>query len=438
MLRRLQYVGFVSRYSNVFFYYRGPTAATATEAQAERQVEDNTTKALINTLHHGGEWIARSFLSTFAPTSSLAPGPSGPVSCYLQSRPSDAGATPWLIGISVLGEIDPLSCIAPPGAHGRVDAAVHTPGEALALIEVKVVDRLDWQQLRRHAQDAGIPVVPCDPQQWPRQHRWRLVRWAEVFEWASDCLRKARSQSLERAVFLLEQLVEYLDLVGLAPFRGFQAEDFEFMAAPPDERTWLQQAEVKGRLAAFFEALLTGLAPDERSDLGEVKVGQLPLDAQSAWAQTHVGIDGVNLTVELWAKELQLDLVAWRAAQATQFRAWLASGSGDAKLERLSGYEVVFFARRAYDGPSGKPWWQRETFRELARVPASEGRVLVAADRCEAELDPQWEKLAFHLRRSWAHPSVVAAGEAILDEVRPRLVELAPVVDEINATVSSV
>jgi hypothetical protein len=49
---------------NVFFYYRGPSARESRQ-EGERypqQVEDNSTKALVNVLQHGGPDVARGFL----------------------------------------------------------------------------------------------------------------------------------------------------------------------------------------------------------------------------------------------------------------------------------------------------------------------------------------------------------------------------------------
>jgi hypothetical protein len=216
-------------------------------------------------------------------------------------------------------------------------------------------------------------------------------------------------------------------------FGGFSHDHFEFLARPVTERTWEQQARLKTQMLSLEHALADGMSPEQRLQLGETKVGRLELEARSAWMQTHDGTDGVNLTVELWGAELQLDLVAWRLPQATVFRSWLATPGGADRLRALEGFEIVVFTRRANQGPSGEPYWRRERFADVARVaaryPDALRAVIASLDRA---IDPKWEKLAFHVRRSWPRQKVVDAGAEILEAVRPRLLAMAPLVREIN------
>jgi hypothetical protein len=55
-------IGTPSPYQNIFFYYRGPTSKTLEESEPamDRQLEDNTTKALINVLEHSDSSLTAS------------------------------------------------------------------------------------------------------------------------------------------------------------------------------------------------------------------------------------------------------------------------------------------------------------------------------------------------------------------------------------------
>jgi hypothetical protein len=220
----------------------------------------------------------------------------------------------------------------------------------------------------------------------------------------------------------------------MTPFAGFTGADFDFMASAPEQRTWDQHATVKRQLSAFWDAVMARLSDTQRAALGRPRMGTLEFDEVSAWIQTHDGTDGTNLTVELWGDDLQLDLVAWRVPQAELFRTWLARRDAPDTLRALADFTVVVFVRRAVSDATGKPFWRRETFNEVARVsvshPAALRATIASLDR---DLDPRWEKLAFHLRHSWPRQRAVAAGPALVDDLAPRLIALAPLVAEINA-----
>lgn len=113
-----------ARTATSFFYYRGPSARESRQAgeRYQQQVEDNSTKALVNVLEHGGPDATRSFLRRFAPA--LADGwpPGALPELFLQRGPT--GALPsgrrLLLGLSLLGQVDgPLEAS---GDGSRVDA----------------------------------------------------------------------------------------------------------------------------------------------------------------------------------------------------------------------------------------------------------------------------------------------------------------------------
>ena len=119
---------------NVFFYYRGPSARESRQEgeRYQQQVEDNSTKALVNVLEHGGPDVARSFLRRFAPA--LADGwpPGASPELFLQRGPT--GALPsgrrLLLGLSLLGQVD--GPLVASGDGSRVDAAILVAGVGLA------------------------------------------------------------------------------------------------------------------------------------------------------------------------------------------------------------------------------------------------------------------------------------------------------------------
>jgi hypothetical protein len=103
---------------NVFFYYHGPSARESRQ-EGERypqQVEDNSTKALVNVLQHGGPDVARGFLRRFPPTLGDGWPPGVSPELFLQRGPT--GPLPsgrrLLLGLSLLSPPCPLW-----GSRGR-------------------------------------------------------------------------------------------------------------------------------------------------------------------------------------------------------------------------------------------------------------------------------------------------------------------------------
>jgi hypothetical protein len=54
------------RHRNCFYYFRGPAARSVEGREIEHQVEDNTTKALINVIEHSDRSVLTSFLDESA------------------------------------------------------------------------------------------------------------------------------------------------------------------------------------------------------------------------------------------------------------------------------------------------------------------------------------------------------------------------------------
>lgn len=406
------------RHRNVFYYYRGPTTASASSKDEDRyqqQVEDNSTKALVNVLDLGGGDLIRSFLGRFVPPLAAGWSAGSTPELFLQGGPQPAPAgTRLLLGLSILAHIDgPLT---PDGPGSRIDAAILVPGVGMLAIEVKVVDDLNGAQLARHMEHWGITGPPV------------LVRWADVWRWA----RAQLQGNPEPVRFLLGQLCDYLEILGFAPWGGFREEDFEFFASPTLE----QRSIVRSRMSNAWHRVFEELNDDQRRLLGQAHSNQLPMTGSTAaCAQTNFGQPVVNLTLELNSYELQLNVVGWNDAPARLLVTWLHSPTGGVVTAELRGFEVVLFERTAIVDHAGNPFWQRAIGNEVDRFAADTvgtGALARWIDGWEGRTDPKWRKLAVHIRRTYSRPVVLGQAEGLAATLASDVRRLLPVLRAVN------
>lgn len=421
-----------SRHHNLFMYYRGPSTKTGSAETAARQVEDNATKALINVLELGEPALGYWFLERFVPQAVAEH--SGPIDFYLQGGPTPDDAMGFLLGISALGQSRELA-EDDTGGGSRIDAALHIRGQALVTVEVKLGPYLDRAQLRRHAKEWQVPITDDDVGHASGSGRLILARWSDLHHWARQ-QRERTAHQLSR--LLLDELSEFLEFAGLSPAQGFRSEHFAFFSLRPNQRSADIAAEIKARLLTTWTSVVERIPADVRTALGDVHVNNLPLDASAAAAQTHWGDSTVNLTIEVTAEELQLNIVGWKEPLAQRLFAWLAPGG--TIRQSTSPLELVIYRRhprnlRAVLTQSKKPWFQRETSELAARDSLHDlaGQSLSAhLKACRTELPPASEKLAVHLRRSWPAAVAVVAGGDLADEIAPVATEFAHIARAIN------
>jgi hypothetical protein len=92
-----------SPYQNVFFYYRGPSTKALDESAMDRQLEDNTTKALINVLEHSEASLTASFLTKVLGEPVIAKGAPFVHSLQGADRSARRARRRRLVAISMLG-----------------------------------------------------------------------------------------------------------------------------------------------------------------------------------------------------------------------------------------------------------------------------------------------------------------------------------------------
>lgn len=404
---------------NIFGYYRGPSGSGAGEQdRVHRQVEDNTTKALINVLEHSAPDVLRGFLDRFVPEL-VALTRAGHDRHFLQRGPTASVPGPrYLLAISPQGEIAAESWRMSTEGGSRVDASIQPGRGGLLVIEVKTASELDGAQLLRHAAAWSIEpaTVPVGHNGAVIPTTWRLAAWSDVWRWAIDAQRPPADNV---SVFLLNELTEYLEILGLAPWGGFRPEDFKPVATSSYE----QRVITKNRLRNLWTRILEQLGPSGGHRLGRVEVSRLHAGAEQYSAITNRGENGVRFSLELDGRELRLNVVASQARAVGRLEAWLATReSPPVRLEVVIGPRQGSARRTVGSGAE-----------ELARFSLEE--LLSGAVAFWRE---QWAPtgsstaFAYRLRRAWSREEVLGRGEGIADEVASDVQALLPLLAAIN------
>lgn len=412
-----------SPHLNCFFYYRGPTAGVTARAR-HIQVEDNTTKALVNTLQNSDPELTASFLSEIV---GVDIGAEGAASYFLQGAPTDATAKARrLLAISQSDDVPPEVPVDPE-AGSRPDASILVGDQALVVIEVKLDKSLTWNQLEAHAKWSGI-AFPDD---------LRLVTWSQVGNWAIDQRAKAQPRSVTE--FLLGEFIEYLELIDLMPSRsrGFTDEEFDFFSTHSEDAHTL----LKVQLRALWKAVEDRLPTDLRRQLGKFRVGTLGTRDESAWVMTNDGETVVNFTAQVTVSDFRFSIDGWFDHQAQALLRWLDRGDLSV-LSTLPDYELVcsrrFPANYAKRETARVAVWQKGSSIEESRLPASAVSArLPEVHQWIQAMDPKWEKPGFHLRKTWSRAAVIEAGPILAVDLAGEVEIMNPVVRSINGSIQT-
>jgi hypothetical protein len=407
-------------FHNIFVSYRGPSARRENQNGSDPQLEDNATKALINTLElapASGE-LTRSFLTNVA---MVRVDTAAKATFFLQGGPDQIDAPDrFLLGLSVSGE----PAADPDGSdvegNGRADAAIYFRGAQLLALEVKVgAGELVQAQMARHARRWGVDSPA----------RWRTATWADVYRWASAELDGKDAVS----VFLLEELLGFLRASDLTPFLGWSETDFEFFVQPSSERDGRARQRIRVHLAACWEAVEKHLGEELAGRVGSARVQPIKPHENAAAASTTPDPRGVNLTVELWPAETHVNLVGWNDNQVATLIAWLRTPRAERWLREHTEFEVAVFRRfpTAFR-KDGRPVWRSQGEEELpGRIVAAEFTSVIF-DAKLAQL-PLGDHPGIHLRRGWSRERAVELGDAITLEIADGVRMLHPLVEEINS-----
>lgn len=224
------------KWNNLFWYERGGDAG-------KPQLENNTTKGLLKALQESGPSVTEDFLAAFLDEPpELDRTPQYDTQVGLGEIPR-ADRRLHLVGLSYEGNNAAREAPSRDG-DGRVDGLV-TFGRGAAtetvVIEVKTGrDRLRERQMGTYRGTLGIDRENCYGLSWP-------AVW-EIF----DSIGEATDSDLER--LLLTEFAEYLELMDMVPFKGFDREELQKPTSAEYKRSLMRGVNLSSP-GAFARAL---------------------------------------------------------------------------------------------------------------------------------------------------------------------------------------
>jgi hypothetical protein len=290
------------KWNNLFWYEQGGDAG-------KPQLENNTTKGLLKTLQESDPSVTESFLAAFLDE---PPELDGTPPVY--NTQVGLGEIPCvdrklhLVGLSYEG--DNVAREAPPrDGNGRVDGVITFDRGGVSetvVIEVKTGrDRLQERQMATYRGALGIEPENCYGLSWP-------AVW-EVIDTAGD----ASDSDLEQ--LLLTEFTEYLELMGMVPFKGFDREELQKPTSAEYKRSLMRGVNLSST-GTFARAL--------HDACGEYGFGDFVATSNQDSSQLHLveeryhegttPIRNANhYTVGFWNERLNVQLNARRRILST-------------------------------------------------------------------------------------------------------------------------
>lgn len=240
-------------YKNIYFYYRGQKSKT--EFVENTQIEDNTTKALINTLQFSDPSLVRALYAA--------------------------------LNIKLPQEVEYYYELQIAKEQSRPDGLIKA-GKLELYIESKVKAPLLTEQIINHLegiQDANLVCITKNKSDFRiikkiNNSRLKHLTWDAIYTIFQNHLKQIHDQ---RSIFLIKQFMEYLEIINMAPFSGWNRKDFEAFLFIDSDQDKMLRLRVKEKLNLYLEELFNTLSDDNDFKDHEFKVGNLSEKANSIW-----------------------------------------------------------------------------------------------------------------------------------------------------------
>lgn len=325
-------------YENIFFYFKSRSHEKGNIL--DYQIEDNTTKALINTLSLSQPRVLGGFLEQF----NIDAPDNISTSFELQSvkEESRPDAVIWLGQYEIL-----------------IESKVHIPLEAEQLKRhLRAIKKGKLLAITNNVTDSFIIASLND-------NRVIFTTWRDVYYIFKYLLPSVKdSQSL----FLIKQFLEYLEIISMAPFTGWSKKDFEaFLFGELDPKLQLR-TRVKEKLLIFISELYKELSSQNLLSGHDFKVGHLKNYFAGTWGVISIPplekiINTAHINFELNADSFSFGIQIEGKLPTRQFLHKITSQKRTAEIlfGELNGFKLIISKREEL----GIQRWLHESVAEL-------------------------------------------------------------------------
>jgi len=257
-------------HKNIFYYYRTPTRKSEEDFVYDSQIENNTTKSFLNLLEKSTQpIILKTFLELLATKSvddKLKNVNLKDCKFKLQSIPEAASLLKERYVVIISNKPD-VSTESKGTGGGKPDAWIYSPSKSLIfMVEAKLDSPVYRRQIDGHLASCGwkkdVPIVG--------------VRWADIHK-AFLKIRNEISSPLDS--FLLTEFLQYMEVIGMADFNGFTADDFEFFVNYDPE----YKQVIRNKITDFAGLIYKGLPSEIKREYCDIHMGRI-LNNDERWA----------------------------------------------------------------------------------------------------------------------------------------------------------
>jgi uncharacterized protein YggL (DUF469 family) len=382
-----------SPYRNIFMYYRG---ASVDETQADRQLEDNITKSLINLFEHSDKNLLKDFLKS--------------------------------IGV-IISPDDVVFDLQVALPFSRPDALIRT-NECDIYIESKFGASFDCDQLQNHLDNIEGYLLYISKEKYKEDIKQNycdgnviFLTWTDI---ATFIIKESDNTYPENTVtsFLSKQYINFMEELNMIPFRGWTNRDFESFLVTDNQNPKIAEEErkrVKEKLEQFLNESKENI--DQKCDFykgSELIIGNL--DKEHVWAAIQFR-DGrlvnqihVSVIMNAYNFSIGIQIEGYQPTQKAIQKIKNDKEGFQKILEKLTDFNYVI--RKRYQIQASK--WDSDVV----------AQIVIGQEITDADLDyivkkmEKYKYVELRIPRIYEKHKVIDKGEGFIEECADTIVML--------------